>query len=391
VNKRAPFFSSLILAGEARNRGEVMLTEAGAQATDKKIRVLVVDDSALMRHVLSEILNSDPDIEVVGTASDPYFAREKIKQLNPDVLTLDVEMPKMDGLQFLRNLMRLRPMPVVMVSSLTQRGAGVTLEALELGAVDFVSKPEIDIAEKLRTYTDEIVRKVKIASVAKVSRLTEAAERAPNRRNVIKPPGGNLHFKTTDRILAIGASTGGTEAIRVVLEKLPADTPGTVIVQHIPGMFSSSFANRMNDCSEMTVTQAEDGQRILHGHVYIAPGDRHLTVKRDGARYYCCLSDPDAEPVSGHKPSVDALFHSVADQIGHNAIGVILTGMGKDGAEGMLAMKNAGAKTMVQDEASSVVWGMPGAAAKLGASDEILPLTKIAPRISLLFKRSEQA
>lgn len=364
---------------------------AGAEqlSIDRKIRVVVIDDSALMRHVLSEILNSDPNIEVVGVASDPFFAREKIKEVNPDVLTLDVEMPKMDGLQFLRNLMRLRPMPVVMVSSLTLKGADVTLEALELGAVDFVSKPEIDIAEKLKNYSEEIIEKVKVASTAKVSRLSDEALRRPEKRNVIKPPGANLHFKTTDRILAIGASTGGTEAIREVLEKMPADTPGTVVVQHIPGMFSASFAKRLNDCSAMTVCEAEDGQRVLHGHVYIAPGDRHLTVKRDGARYYCKLSSEEAEPVSGHKPSVDVLLHSVAEQIGHNAIGVILTGMGKDGAEGLKAMREAGAKTLVQDEPTSVVWGMPGAAHKLGAAEEVLPLQKVAPRIQLLFQRSE--
>lgn len=351
---------------------------------NKPIRVLVVDDSVLMRHVLSEILNSDPDIEVVGVASDPYFAREKIKQLNPDVLTLDVEMPKMDGLQFLRNLMRLRPMPVVMISSLTQAGAAVTLEALELGAVDFISKPEIDIAEKLKDYAEKIIDTVKTASVAQVSQLSDARAKSAAQRRTPKPAvGEQLNFKTTDQVIAIGASTGGTEAIREVLQHLPADTPGIVIVQHIPGMFSGPFAARMNGLSQMEVCEARHDQRVMHGHVYIAPGDKHLSLRRDGARYYCALSD--AEPVNRHRPSVDVLMHSVAQQVGKNAIGVMLTGMGKDGAEGLLAMRDAGAVTLVQDEASSVVWGMPGAAAKLGAADEILPLTKIAGRLTELY------
>jgi len=351
---------------------------------NRRIRVLVVDDSVLMRHVLSEILNSDPDIEVVGVASDPYIARQKIKQLNPDVLTLDVEMPKMDGLQFLRNLMRLRPMPVVMISSLTQQGASVTLEALELGAVDFISKPEIDIAEKLKDYAEQIIEKVKTACVAQVAQLSDAQAKAiTSRKPVVQTGGEQLSFKTTDQVIAIGASTGGTEAIREVLENLPADTPGIVIVQHIPGMFSGPFAARMNGVSQMEVCEARHDQRVMHGHVYIAPGDQHLSLRRDGARYYCRLSD--AEPVNRHRPSVDVLMHSVAQQVGKNAIGVMLTGMGKDGAEGMLAMRNAGAATLVQDEASSVVWGMPGAAAKLGAAGEVLPLTKIAGRITELY------
>ncbi|MBW2941861.1 protein-glutamate methylesterase/protein-glutamine glutaminase [Zhongshania aquimaris] len=353
-----------------------------------RIKVLVIDDSALMRHVLSEILSSDPEIEVVGVASDPYIAREKIKLLNPDVLTLDVEMPKMDGLQFLRNLMRLRPMPVVMVSSLTQKNASVTLEALELGAVDFVSKPEIDIASKLKEYASEIIEKVKVARFATVTKLVDSKARRCS-ETFISPVGApniasNLHFKTTDQIIAIGASTGGTEAIREVLERLPIDTPGTVIVQHIPGMFSGPFAERMNKCSAMTVCEAQDGQRVLHGHAYIAPGDFHLSLRRDGARYYCVLSDHD--PVNRHRPSVDVLFHSVAKYVGKNAVGVILTGMGKDGAEGMRAMHEAGASTLVQDEASSVVWGMPGAAVAVGAVDEVLTLPKIAARIISLYE-----
>lgn len=293
----------------------------------------------------------------------------------------------MDGLQFLKNLMRLRPMPVVMVSSLTQRNAAVTLEALALGAVDFVSKPEIDIASKLKEYASEIIEKVKVARLATVTQLVDdgailGRNHSTSILSVAKT--SNLHFKTTDQIIAIGASTGGTEAIREVLERLPVDTPGTVIVQHIPGMFSGPFAERMNKCSAMTVCEAQDGLRVLHGHAYIAPGDSHLSLRRDGARYYCVLSDHD--PVNRHRPSVDVLFHSVAQYVGKNAVGVILTGMGKDGAAGLKAMREAGANTVVQDEASSVVWGMPGAAVALNAADEVLSLTKIPNKIMSLYQ-----
>jgi two-component system chemotaxis response regulator CheB len=348
---------------------------------EQRIKVLVVDDSALIRHLLTEILSSDPGIEVVGVASDPFIAREKIKRLSPDVITLDVEMPRMDGLQFLRNIMRLRPMPVVMVSSLTQAGAAVTLEALELGAVDFVAKPEVDVAEGIKAYADDLIEKVRAASVANVSRLANEVEHKKVASKKAKITA--LNFGTTDKILAIGASTGGTEAIREVLQGLPADTPGTVIVQHIPGMFSSAFAKRMDGCSEMTVFEAEDGMRVLHGHVYIAPGGKHLRLRRDGARYYCVVDE--TEPVNRHRPSADVLFESVAREMGKNAMCVLLTGMGKDGAAGMLAMREAGALTLAQDEASSVVWGMPGAAYQLGAVQELLPLRKIAPRLSELY------
>lgn len=356
------------------------MVEAGA-----KVRVLVVDDSALMRHVLSKILSSDPEIDVVGVASDPFVAREKIKALHPDVLTLDVEMPKMDGLQFLRNLMRLRPMPVVMISSLTLKGAAVTLEALELGAIDFISKPEIDIASKLNEYADEIIEKVKGARYAKVVPLTDEKAKEVSSVGAITVA-DNFQYKTTDQIIAIGSSTGGTEAIRHVLEVLPADTPGIVIVQHIPGMFSGPFSERMNGCSAMSVCEATHEQRVLHGHVYIAPGDSHLSLYRDGARYYCRLSDSD--PVNRHRPSVDVLFDSIAKDVGKNAIGVMLTGMGKDGASGMKAMHDAGARTLVQDEASSVVWGMPGAAVAAGGVDEIVPLEKIGSRLIGLYKKT---
>jgi two-component system chemotaxis response regulator CheB len=351
------------------------------------IKVLIVDDSALVRKLLMEMLSRDRDIQVVGTASDPYVAREKIKQLNPHVITLDVEMPRMDGLTFLENLMRLRPMPVVMVSSLTQRGADVTLRALELGAVDFVAKPRIDVAGTLVEYADELIAKVKAAAGARVSTRL-GLTRAPNlqvdpRRtaDAILPATATRPrvLYTTDRIVAIGASTGGTEAIREVLQALPADAPAIVISQHIPAAFSRPFAERMNQCSAMSVCEAQDGQHILPGHVYIAPGDRHLIIERDGARYRCRLSD--GPHVNRHRPSVDVMFRSVAQNVGPNATGVLLTGMGDDGARGLLEMLEAGAHTIAQDEASSVVWGMPGTAVRLGAAQQVLPLHRIAEAI----------
>src|SRR5580692_12859276 len=336
---------------------------------NKKIRVLVVDDSAVMRQLLTEILNSDPDIEVVGTAPDPFVAREKIKLLNPDVLTLDVEMPRMDGLAFLRNLMRLRPMPVVMCSSLTQKGAAVALDALSLGAVDFVAKPAVDVERGIREANQEIISKVKIAAHARVRPLPAVPTLVvPDRHDasvVLPRRSAPTHFATTDRIIAIGASTGGTEAIKEVLSRLPADMPGIVIVQHIPQAFSGPFAARMNASSAINVCEASDRQPILAGHAYIAPGDRHLLVVRDGARYQCRLSDGDL--VNRHRPSVDVLFRSVAQSAGRNSIGVMLTGMGRDGAEGMKEMREAGAATIAQDESTSVVWGMPGAAWQIGA------------------------
>jgi two-component system chemotaxis response regulator CheB len=351
----------------------------------KKIKVLIVDDSALIRQMLTEILDSDPQIEVVGTAQDPYKAREKIKQLNPDVLTLDVEMPRMDGITFLSNLMRLRPMPVVMVSSLTERGAEVTLQALEYGAVDFVSKPKIDVVHSLQDYAQEIIEKVKIAANASVKvwnvrapAVKEVAEKQ-TADAVLEQGKTRRRFKTTEKIIAIGASTGGTEAIKEILMKLPPDTPGIVITQHIPEAFSKPFANRMNKVSAMTVYEAEEGQHIVPGHAYIAPGGRHLLVERDGARYICRLND--GPRVSRHKPSVDVLFRSVAQNVGPNAVSVILTGMGDDGAQGMLEMKHAGAMCIAQDEASCVVWGMPKEAVKLGCVDEVVPLGKIAGEI----------
>lgn len=357
-------------------------------AANQPVRVLIVDDSALVRRILTEVLSGDPGVEVIGTASDAYTAREKIKQLNPDVLTLDIEMPRMDGITFLRNLMRLHPMPVVMVSSLTEHGAEITLDALSIGAVDYLPKPKIDVAATLADYGEELRLKVKAAATARVRRYTGSAPPQGAAQTVAASPSADAvlartaalrQFRTTDRIVAIGASTGGTEAIKDVLVQLPADTPGIVITQHIPKAFSTPFARRMNACCQMTVYEAEDGQHILPGHVYIAPGDMHLRVVRDGARYVCRLDD--GPPVNRHKPSVDVLFRSVAQHAGRNAIGVILTGMGKDGAVGLKEMRAAGSPTIAQDEASCVVWGMPREAVELGAAAEVLGLTDIAKRV----------
>ena len=346
------------------------------------IKVLIVDDSALVRKLLTEMLSAAPGIEVVGTAADPFAARERIKQLNPDVITLDVEMPRMDGITFLENLMRLRPMPVVMVSSLTQQGADVTLRSLELGAVDFVAKPRIDVAGTLTDYTEELVAKVKVAAQARINpraHLPRAARPVEERRSAdaVLPmmSTGRRKLRTTERVIAVGSSTGGTEAIRELLEALPADAPAVVIAQHIPAAFSKPFAERMDRSSPMSVCQAQDGQYLLPGHVYIAPGDHHLMVERDGARYRCRLND--GPHVNRHRPSVDVLFRSMAQNVGPNALGVILTGMGDDGARGLKEMLDAGAGTIAQDEASSVVWGMPGAAVKLGGAQQVLSLHRI--------------
>jgi two-component system, chemotaxis family, protein-glutamate methylesterase/glutaminase len=338
-----------------------------------------------VRKLLGEMLGRAPGIEVVGTAADPYAARERIKQLNPDVITLDVEMPRMDGITFLENLMRLRPMPVVMVSSLTQRGADITLRALELGAVDFVAKPKLDIAGSLASYADELIAKVTAAAAARVTPRTAPRKVVEDRRStsaVLPALRSKTMLRTTDRIVAIGASTGGTEAIRALLEAMPPDAPAIVISQHIPAAFSGPFAERMNRSSAMAVCEAQDGQQILPGHVYIAPGDRHLLVARDGARYVCRLSE--GEPVNRHRPSVDVMFRSVAQNVGPNALGVLLTGMGEDGARGLKEMMEAGAPTIAQDEASSVVWGMPGAAVKLGAAGHVYPLHQIASHVLVL-------
>ncbi len=338
-----------------------------------KIKVLVVDDSALIRSVLREIVDSQPDMEVVGVAPDPLVAREMIRERNPDVLTLDVEMPKMDGLDFLERLMRLRPMPVVMVSSLTERGSETTLRALELGAVDFVAKPKMAIQSGMRDYTDLIADKIRAAAKARVqarTRVVAAAAPLPALRDPMS---------SSEKLIIVGASTGGTEAIRTFLEQMPSDCPGILIVQHMPEGFTRSFAQRLDSLCRISVKEASDGDRVLPGHAYLAPGHSHLLLAKSGANYICRLDQ--GPPVNRHRPSVDVLFASAAQYAGRNALGVILTGMGKDGAAGMLKMREAGATNFAQDEASCVVYGMPREAVLIGAVHDSAPLGQLAGRV----------
>ncbi|OYT89884.1 MAG: chemotaxis response regulator protein-glutamate methylesterase [Burkholderiales bacterium PBB6] len=345
-----------------------------------KTRVVVVDDSALVRSLLAEIINRQTDMECIGSAADPFAAREMIRNLNPDVITLDVEMPRMDGLDFLAKLMRLRPMPVVMVSTLTERGAEVTLKALELGAVDFVAKPKIGVADGLKQLAEEITDKVRIASKAHIKRTQAPAPAAPGAAPVAPRPmlasAGRL---STEKIIFIGASTGGTEATKEVLINLPPDAPAVVITQHMPPGFTRSYAARLDGLCKIRVKEATDGERILPGHAYIAPGGLHLSVERSGANYIARVRD--GEPVNRHKPSVEVLFESAARVAGPNAFGIMLTGMGADGAKAMKVMRDAGSYNYCQDEASCVVFGMPREAINHGAANEVLPLGQIAPHL----------
>ena len=344
-----------------------------------KIKVLVVDDSALIRSILKEIINSQPDMTCVGAAPDPLVAREMIKQLNPDVLTLDVEMPKMDGLVFLEKLMRLRPMPVVMISSLTERGSEITFRALELGAVDFVAKPKLDVDHGLREYTDTITDTIRAASRAKLRKMVSAV---PNSNHVCSVlPVLSKPITTTEKLIIVGASTGGTEAIKDFLITLPPDCPGILIAQHMPETFTHSFANRLNSLCRISVKEAVNGERVLPGHAYIAPGHSHLLLKRSGANYVTKLSQEP--PVNRHRPSVDVLFRSAAKYAGANAIGVILTGMGKDGALGMLEMRQKGAYNFAQNEESCVVFGMPKEAIAVAAVDETVSLHEMGSRVMM--------
>lgn len=339
-----------------------------------KIRVLCVDDSALVRGLMTEIINGQPDMEVVATAPDPLVARELIKQHNPDVLTLDVEMPRMDGLDFLERLMRLRPMPVLMVSSLTERGSEITLRALELGAVDFITKPRLGIRDGLMEYSELIADKIRATSRARLRPQAAASAATPAPARLTRP------LASTEKIVVIGASTGGTEAIKDVLQPLPPDSPAILITQHMPAGFTRSFAQRLDSLCAVTVSEAVHGERVLPGHVYLAPGgEMHLKLARSGANYVIELEA--GPPVNRHRPSVDVLFESAATTAGKNAIGVILTGMGKDGANGLLSLKRAGAQTLAQDEASCVVFGMPREAIALGAADEVVPLDNMSERI----------
>ncbi|MHA7599170.1 protein-glutamate methylesterase/protein-glutamine glutaminase [Alicycliphilus sp. T452] len=352
-----------------------------------KIRVIVVDDSALVRSLLSEIINRQGDMECIGTANDPLIAREMIREKNPDVITLDVEMPRMDGIDFLGRLMRLRPMPVVMISTLTERGAEVTMKALELGAVDFVAKPRVGLAGGLNELAAQIVDKIRVAASAHVRRTPARSASAiahPETEGgqAAAPPAGVsalLGRLSTEKVICIGASTGGTEAIREVLVHMPADSPAIVITQHMPPGFTTSFAARLNSLCRITVKEAVNGERILPGHAYIAPGGRQFHLARSGANYVAVVDD--GPPVNRHKPSVEVLFKSAAAVVGRNAYGIMLTGMGADGAAAMREMRDAGSYNYVQDEASCIVFGMPREAIAHGAADEVLPLTQIAPAL----------
>jgi two-component system chemotaxis response regulator CheB len=354
------------------------MTIANSGAPAGKTKVLIIDDSALVRSLMSAIIDSQPDMCAVGAAPNPLVAREMIRALDPDVLTLDVEMPKMDGIEFLDRLMRLHPMPVLMVSSLTERGADVTMRALELGAVDFVTKPKIGIADGLNGSAGDIVDKIRIAARARVKRhaLPGAGGGAPRKR--IERSG----YSGTEKLILVGSSTGGTEALREMLLDFPPDCPGTLITQHMPAGFTKSFALRLDSLCRISVKEAEHGERVLPGHAYIAPGDRHLSVVRSGANYVTQISDDP--PVNRHRPSVEVLFRSGARFVGGNAFGIMLTGMGKDGAQAMVELRQSGAWTIAQDEASCVVFGMPKEAIALGAVEEILPLGEIAGQV---FKR----
>ncbi|MDH2422123.1 protein-glutamate methylesterase/protein-glutamine glutaminase [Cobetia amphilecti] len=392
------------------------------------IRVLCVDDSALIRELMAEIINAQPDMQVVATAPDPLVARDLIKRHEPDVLTLDVEMPRMDGLDFLERLMRLRPMPVVMVSSLTERGGEITLRALELGAVDFVSKPRLGIRGGMLEYAETIADKIRAAARARVrpagravtspsaggaqagSVLSNSTLSNPDQSSLPQskpyqpsladrsvaasvsqgtvsqdtvPPAtaaaSRRPLLSSEKLIAVGASTGGTEAIRAVLQSLPADAPAILVTQHMPPGFTRSFAERLNGLCRIAVKEAVHGERILPGHAYIAPGNAHLTLSRSGANYVVTLDQ--RPPVNRHRPSVDVLFDSVARVAGRNAVGVILTGMGRDGARGLLQMREAGAHTIAQDEQSCVVYGMPREAVELGAAESILPLSRISGQL----------
>ncbi len=345
-----------------------------------KIKVLIVDDSAVIRRALAAILETDPGMEVIGTAGDPYLAAQKIAQEVPDVITLDVEMPRMDGLTFLRKIMTQHPIPVVIISSLTAKGTETAIRALEYGAVEVVAKPQFATSQELQElFRERLIGVVRAAGHARLKRRSAAPLTVAPKHSadaVMQPAMGSSMIQTTEKVIAVGASTGGTEALRTFLEALPLDAPGIVIVQHMPEHFTRSFANRLNELCRVTVKEAENGDSVIRGRALIAPGNQHLLLKRSGARYYVELND--GPPVNRHRPSVDVLFRSTARFAGKNAIGILMTGMGNDGAQGLLEMKTAGAHTVAQDEKSCVVFGMPKEAIKLGAADKVLPLDQIA-------------
>ncbi|MCE1246480.1 MAG: chemotaxis response regulator protein-glutamate methylesterase [Firmicutes bacterium] len=347
----------------------------------KKIKVLIVDDSAVVRKTLEEILLSDPDIEVIGTASDPYIAVKKIADEVPDVITLDVEMPKMDGITFLKKIMTQHPIPVVMCSSLTEKGAETTFRALEYGAVEIIQKPKLGVKQFIEESKIRICDAVKSAAHARVKKSTAPMTVAPKLSAdvMIAKPQGKAMIQTTEKVVMVGASTGGTEALRVFLEALPLDSPGMVIVQHMPEHFTAAFAKRLDGLCRVTVKEAEDGDTVIRGRVLIAPGNKHTLLKRSGARYF--VEVKDGPLVSRHRPSVDVLFRSAARYAGKNVVGVIMTGMGDDGAKGMAEMKEAGAINIAQDEDTCVVFGMPNEAIKKGGVDHVLPLERIAHEV----------
>ena len=348
----------------------------------RRIRVLIVDDSASVRQMMTAVLSEDPEIEVIGAAQDPIAAARFIQEQLPDVVTLDVEMPRMDGITFLRKLMSQCPIPVVMCSSLTEAGSETLLQALEAGAVDVILKPRMGVADHLAEHRREICATVKGAAFARVLRLSRS-QPAPAPRltadAVLPPPGGRSMSRTTEMVVCLGASTGGTEALRAVLQALPANAPGIVVVQHMPANFTTSFARRLDSMCEVAVKEAEDGDTVLRGHVLIAPGGKHTMLQRQGARYL--VSVRDGPLVARHRPSVDVLFRSAARYAGANAVGVIMTGMGDDGARGLLEMREAGARTFAQDEATSVVFGMPKEAILRGAAEKVVPLESIAREV----------
>lgn len=346
------------------------------------IKVLVVDDSALVREMITSILNKDPSVEVVGTASDPFIARDKLVKVKPDVITLDIEMPRMDGITFLKKIMKFYPIPVVIVSSLTQRGMTSTMEAMEAGAVEIVAKPNGAMSASIEAVGEELIWKVKAASRARVGKSAKKDEGLKKGKSNV-PVADISKLETTNKIIAIGASTGGTEALKMVMKSMPADSPGVVIVQHMPEKFTTTFARHLNNISAMEVREAKKGESVIPGRALLAPGNKHMVLRRSGARYYVDLNQ--AERVCYQRPSVEVLFNSVAKFAGANAVGVIMTGMGGDGAKGLLNMKNAGAKTIAQDESSCVVYGMPKEAVEIGAVNKVVLLRNISRTIFSFF------
>lgn len=354
--------------------------------SEEKVKVLIVDDSALVRQALTSIFETDKDIEVIGVASDPYVAVQKLKKVKPDVITLDIEMPRMDGITFLQKLMSQHPIPVVVISTLTEKGTDTALRALELGAVEILAKPKLDTEKALKESTIQLCDIVKASAKVKAKKIKKLIELKTTPKltadAVLGKNVGKSMLKTTDKVLVVGASTGGTEAIKVFLQGLPIDCPGVVIVQHMPEMFTKQFAKRLDQECQISVKEAENGDRVLRGHVLIAPGSHHMLLKRSGARYYVEIKDGPL--VSRHKPSVDVLFRSAARYAGKNAVGVILTGMGDDGAKGLLEMKESGAFTIAQNEETCVVYGMPREAVALGGAMKVVALDKVASTINKL-------